>query len=124
VAALGEVDVRRALIVRGEDGRDVLPEALRERGAEVEILPVYRTVPVAMPDEQRAAALAADDLVFASASAVRAFHAAAGTLAGPRIVSIGPATSEAIHALGFAPAAEAAEHTPDGLITALLDLPT
>ncbi|MEJ7783279.1 MAG: uroporphyrinogen-III synthase, partial [Solirubrobacteraceae bacterium] len=58
--------------------------------------------------------------VFASASAARAFHAAAGTLAGPRIVSIGPATSEAIRALGFEPALEAADHTPDGLVAALL----
>ena len=45
---------------------------------------------------------------------------AAGTLDGPRIVSIGPATSEAIRALGFEPGLEAAEHTPDGLVTALL----
>jgi uroporphyrinogen III methyltransferase/synthase len=119
VAALEGVDVRRALLVRGEQGRDVLPDALRERGAEVDIVPVYRTLPEPLSEEARAAALAADDLVFASASAARAFHAAAGTLAGPRIVSIGPATSEAIRALGFEPAVEAAEATPDGLINAL-----
>ena len=120
VTALEGIDVKRALIVRGEDGRDVLPDALRERGAAVDILPVYRTVPEPLSTEQRAAALAADDLVFASGSAARAFHAAAGTLAGPRIVSIGPATSEAIRALGFEPALEAADHTPDGLVAALL----
>jgi uroporphyrinogen III methyltransferase/synthase len=118
--ALEGIDVRRALLARGEEGRDVLPDALRARGAEVEILALYRTVAEPLAADARAAALAADDLVFASASAVRAFHAAAGTLAGPRLVSIGPATSEALRALGFAPGLEAAEHTPDGLVDALL----
>ncbi|MDX6640584.1 MAG: uroporphyrinogen methyltransferase / synthase [Solirubrobacteraceae bacterium] len=124
VEALTGVEVRRALLVRGEEGREVLPEALRARGAQVDIVPVYRTVPEPLSEEVRAAALSADDLVFASASAARAFHAAAGTLEGPRIVSIGPATSEAIRALGFEPAVEAAEHTPDGLVTALLTAPS
>ena len=36
--------VRRALVVRGREGRDVLPDALRERGAEVELLVLYETV--------------------------------------------------------------------------------
>ena len=42
-----------------------------------------------------AAAAAADYLLFASGSAVRFYTAAGGSLAGPRLVSIGPATSEA-----------------------------
>ena len=46
--------------------------------------------------------------------------AAAGTLSGPRLVSIGPATSAALRELGFAPDLEAADHTPDGLVAALL----
>ncbi|MFL5845615.1 MAG: uroporphyrinogen-III C-methyltransferase [Solirubrobacteraceae bacterium] len=116
--AMGHVE--RALIVRAEEGRDVLPKGLRELGAQVEVLAVYRTVPEPLDDEARVAALAADDLVFASASAAKAFHAAAGTLDGPRIVSIGPATSDAIRKLGFEPALEAAEHTPDGLVAVLL----
>jgi len=119
VEALADVPVHRALLVRGEEGRDVLPDALRERGATVDIVAVYRTIPIVLSPEQRDAALLADDLVFASASAARAFHAAAGTLAGPRIVSIGPATSAAIRDLGYEPAIEAAEHTPDGLVAAL-----
>ena len=124
VDALAGVEVRRALVVRGEEGRQLVPDALRTRGAQVDVVAVYRTVPEPLSEEARAAALSADDLVFASASAARAFHAAAGTLAGPRIVSIGPATSEAIRALGFEPAVEAAEHTPDGLVTALLTTPS
>ena len=53
-------------------------------------------------------------------ASARFFHAAAGTLAGPRLVSIGPATSAALRELGFEPAVEAADHTPDGLVAALL----
>jgi uroporphyrinogen III methyltransferase/synthase len=41
-------------------------------------------------------------------------------LSGPRLVSIGPATSAAMAELGFAPDVEAGDHTPDGLVAALL----
>ena len=44
VEALADVPVRRALLVRGREGRDVLPDALRARGAEVEVLVLYETV--------------------------------------------------------------------------------
>jgi uroporphyrinogen III methyltransferase / synthase len=120
VEALAQTPVRRALLARGQEGRDVLPEALRARGAEVDVLTLYRTVPEPLDEEARAAALGADYATFASASSARAFHAAAGTLAGPRLVSIGPATSAALRELGFEPDVEAAEHTPDGLLAALL----
>jgi uroporphyrinogen III methyltransferase/synthase len=120
VEALEGATVRRALIARAQEGRRVLPDALAARGAEVEILPLYRTAPEPLSDEERAAALAADLLVFASSSAAKAFHEAAGTLAGARIASIGPATSETIRELGGTVAIEAAEHTPDGLIGAIL----
>jgi len=119
--ALAGTPIKRALLIRGEEGREVLPDALRERGAIVDVLAVYRTVPEPLGHEARAAALAADDLVFASGSAAKAFHAAAGTLDGPRIVSIGPATSAALRELGRQPDIEAAEHTPDGLVQALLE---
>jgi uroporphyrinogen III methyltransferase / synthase len=120
VEALGALPVRRALIARAEEARDVLPDALRARGAEVDILPLYRTVAEPLDERARAAALGADYATFTSASSVRFFHDAAGTLAGPRIVSIGPATSAALRDLGFEPGVEAADHTPDGLIAALL----
>jgi uroporphyrinogen III methyltransferase/synthase len=112
--------VRRALIARAEEARDVLPDALRERGAEVDVLALYRTVAEPLDDDARAAALGADYATFTSASSVRFFADAAGTLAGPRIVSIGPATTEELRRHGVEPDVEAAEHTPDGLIAALV----
>jgi uroporphyrinogen III methyltransferase/synthase len=120
VEALADVPVRRALIARAADARDVQPEALRARGAEVDVLGLYRTVAEPLDDGARGAALGADYATFTSASSARFFHEAAGTLAGPRLVSIGPATSTALRELGFEPDVEAADHTPDGLVAALL----
>jgi uroporphyrinogen III methyltransferase/synthase len=118
--ALRDVPVRRALIVGAQETRDVLPAALRERGAAVDEVALYRTVREPLDDEQRAAALGADYLTFASGSAARFLHEAAGTLEGPRIVSIGPVTTQALRELGTDPDVEATEHTPDGLLAALL----
>jgi uroporphyrinogen III methyltransferase/synthase len=115
--------VRRALIARAESARDVLPDALRERGAQVEILALYRTVAEPLDAPARDAALGADYVTFTSASSVRFFVQAAGLgRAGrvPKIVSIGPITSEALREHGLEPDVEAAEHTPDGLVAALL----
>jgi uroporphyrinogen III methyltransferase/synthase len=122
VEALGSVDVRRALVLRAREGRDVLPDALRARGAEVELIALYETVPEPLDDATAAAARAADYLTFTSASTVRFFVAAAGVdaLRGPRLASIGPATSEALREHGAAPDVEAAPHTPDGLVDALV----
>jgi uroporphyrinogen III methyltransferase / synthase len=120
VEALAAVPVTRALIARGAEGRDVLPDALRERGAEVDVVALYETVAEPLDDRARAAATAADYLLFTSASSVRFFHDAAGALDGPRLVSIGPATSAELRARGAEPDLEADPHTPDGLVEVLL----
>ena len=120
VEALAGTPIRRALIARGAEGRDVLPDALRERGAEVDVVALYETVAEPLDDGAREAATAADYLLFTSASSVRFFHDAAGTLDGPRLVSIGPATSAELRARGAEPDLEADPHTPDGLVEALL----
>jgi uroporphyrinogen III methyltransferase / synthase len=122
VDALAGTPVQRALIVRAAEGRTVLRDALLERGAEVEEAVLYETVPEPLDPAARNAAASADYLLFASGSAVRFFAAAAGeeALHGPRVASIGPATSAELRALGVEPALEADPHTPDGLIAALL----
>jgi uroporphyrinogen III methyltransferase / synthase len=122
VEALADLPVRRALIVRAAEARPVLRDALLARGAEVEEAVLYDTVAEPLDDATRDAAANADYLLFASGSAVRFFAAAAGeaTLQGPRIASIGPATSEELRAHGVEPAIEADPHTPDGLLDALV----
>jgi uroporphyrinogen III methyltransferase/synthase len=123
VEALAGTPVTRALIVRAAEGRTVLRDALRERGASVEEAVLYATEPEPLSADARDAAAAADYLLFASGSAVRFFAAAAGedALRGPRIASIGPATSDTIRELGGEVSIEASEHTPGGLIGAILE---
>jgi len=118
VEALADVPVRRALLVRGREGRDVLPDTLRARGAEVEVLVLYETEAEPIADAERARA--ADYVTFTSASTVRYFLDGAGGSPSGRIVSIGPATSAALREAGLEPHVEAAPHTPDGLVEALL----
>jgi uroporphyrinogen III methyltransferase/synthase len=64
-----------------------------------------------------------DWVTFTSSSTVKNLAAAAGrdALAGVRIASIGPVTSETARGLGIVVDAEAKEFTLDGLIQALLD---
>jgi uroporphyrinogen III methyltransferase / synthase len=130
--ALDEIDppVRRALIARALQGRELLPEQLRARGAEVEMLALYETVPGPVPPDVLREALQADYITFTSASTVRFFLQAldgviaadnpAGLSARTRIVSIGPITSEALRDRGLEPHVEAASHDVDGLVTALV----
>jgi uroporphyrinogen III methyltransferase/synthase len=120
VEALAKVSVERALIARAAEGRDVLPDALRARGAHVDVVALYETVAESLDDHTRDAAAAADYALFTSASSVRFFAAAGGSLTGPKLVSIGPATSEELRAHGADPDLEADPHTPDGLVEALL----
>ena len=87
----------------------------------VEILPLYRTVAEPLSESAREAARDADYVTFTSASSVRFFVAAAGPPGGAqRIVSIGPVTSDALREHGLEPHVEAGEHTPDGLVAALV----
>jgi uroporphyrinogen III methyltransferase/synthase len=122
VEALADVALQRVLIARAREGRDVLIDALRERGAQVDVLALYETVPETLDAEAVSAVAAAHYVTFTSASTVRHLLAAAGAeaLAGRRLVSIGPATSEELRAHDLTPALEADPHTPDGLVAALL----
>jgi uroporphyrinogen III methyltransferase / synthase len=97
-----------------------VPDALRDAGAYVDVLALYRTVAERLPEAARARALGCDWATFTSASSVRNFHAAAGTLDGPLLASIGPVTSAALRELGHEPDLEAPDHTPDGLVAALV----
>ncbi len=124
VEALAELPVRHALIARAREARDVLPDALRARGAEVDVLELYETVAEPLSTPALAAARAADYITFTSSSTVRFFLEAAGGSAdlspATRIVSIGPVTSATLREHGLEPDVEAADHDIDGLVAALL----
>ena len=124
VEALGDVDVEgaRVLVARAAKARDVLPDALRARGAEVDVVALYETVAEEPDPDSLAAALEADYVTFTSSSTVKNFLAASGGAMpdNARIVSIGPITSQAVRDAGFEVDAEADEHDVEGLVEALL----
>jgi uroporphyrinogen III methyltransferase/synthase len=117
------VQGRRVLVARAETGRDLLPDALRERGAGVDIVPLYRTVAFTPARPALEAAARADYVTFTSSSTVRYFADAIGDAfpRAARVVSIGPATSATARELGIEVHVEAAQHDVDGLIEALLE---
>lgn len=125
VEALEPVEVagRPVLIARAAEARDVLPDALGERGAKVDVVAVYETEREDPPDDAIEAAQSADYITFTSSSTVRNLVDAMGSRlpSAARVVSIGPITSEAARAAGLDVAVEAKRHDIDGLIEALLE---
>ena len=104
----------RTAIVRAQEGRDDLLDALRERGAEVHLAVAYRNVPVAHEKDELHDI---DVVTFTSASTVDNFFSSGGNANGALVASIGPITSEAIRKHGRAVDVEA----PAATIQALHD---
>jgi uroporphyrinogen III methyltransferase/synthase len=96
VQALAGLEVRHALVARAREARDVLPDALREQGARVDVLALYETLPEPLPERVLAAARDADYVTFTSSSTVRNFLGAAQAAAerDGRTVSGGGSTGE------------------------------
>jgi uroporphyrinogen III methyltransferase/synthase len=124
-------EVRHAMVVRARGGRDVVRQALLNGGTPiVDLIEPYETVAEPLDARTRARALEADWATFTSASSVRFFLEAIGGLGGGgaeivrdsrlRLASIGPITTEALQSAGLTPDVEATEHTPAGLVDALV----
>jgi uroporphyrinogen-III synthase/uroporphyrinogen III methyltransferase/synthase len=131
VSALGErARGKRVLWPRAAAARDVIPDALREAGAEVDVVDAYRNVlPEAAPEQLRLVlAEGIDAATFSSSSSATHLAEAARQagigwpFAGVPAVSIGPITSRTLRDLGWEPAAEANPHDIPGLIAALVRL--
>jgi len=117
-----EVAGRPVLIARAAEARDLLPDALRSRGAKVDVVALYETVAEEPDPEAIERAKTADYVTFTSSSTVRNFVAAVGESfpTGARVASIGPVTSEAAGEAGLRVDVEAERHDPEGLVEALL----
>ena len=122
---------QRILIPRARVAREILPQKLREAGAEVVVAPAYESVPSSEGKERLAKRLEAgevDCVTFTASSTVenfvRAFGAreAARLLAETRVACIGPITAETARGHGIRVDAEAREYTIPGLIEAVVDL--
>jgi uroporphyrinogen-III synthase len=115
----------RVLLPQAAAARPTVAEGLRLAGWQVDVVEAYRTV-AAYPDEdQMAAALAADAVVFTSSSTVSRFAAiAGGSAVWPRIISMGPQTTQTVRASGRTEEATADPHTLDGLLAAIVHVLT
>ena len=118
--ALAGVDFSRVLIARAAQARDVLPDALRARGAVVEIVSLYETVVEPLDPAVVPAIAEADYLSFTSSSTVRFFLSSAAPGPATRIVSIGPVTSATLREHGLEVNVEATRHDIDGLVEAII----
>ena len=132
-ALQGASNVRdeRFLLVRAEVGREVLPEALREGGAEVTVVAAYRTV---VPEDSVVGVRNLfgnrtdwpDAITFASSSTATNLIVLL-EVAGLRLpegvlrVSIGPITSQTLRDAGYPPHAEAREASVHALAESVIE---
>jgi uroporphyrinogen III methyltransferase / synthase len=128
LASRSDVHGARVLYPAAAGARDALPAGLRQLGAVVDVIPVYRSVFDGTDAAALCARLAAGELdlvTVTSASAVRGYLEAAGPELVGRVgaISIGPITSEAARAAGIPIIAEADPSTIGGLVAAILEMP-
>jgi uroporphyrinogen-III synthase len=121
---------KRILVARAAVARDVIPDALRAAGAQVDVVDAYRNVmPEAAPEELRKAlASRIDAVTFTSSSSVTHLADAARAagvpwpFAGVAAASIGPITSARLRESGWEPAVEANPSDVSGLVAAAAQL--
>jgi uroporphyrinogen III methyltransferase/synthase len=134
LAEIGDVAGQRMLLPRAELARPLLAAGLRERGAQVDEIAAYRTVP-----GRGIAPLAAllrngqvDAVTFTSSSTVRFLCEGLiesgmrpsdipALLARTAVVCIGPVTAKTASEAGIQVAIVAESYTMDGLVAALVD---
>jgi len=117
---------QRILLARAAEARDVLPQRLRDAGAAVDVVSVYRTVPRPLAEEVRRALVEGtiDWVLLTASSTVRSLVAAFGGTSAVhervRFAAIGPVTAATARELGLTVAAVATRYTTEGLIEAIV----
>jgi uroporphyrinogen III methyltransferase / synthase len=129
LAALGDRDLcgKAFLIPRARVARDLVPHALEERGARVEVVEAYQTVQPDLSPQEVAYLLAPppDAITFTSSSTAANFARLVGenhvveALRGVVIASIGPITSATLRKLGLGVTVQAQQATMAGLARAI-----
>jgi uroporphyrinogen-III synthase len=129
LAEIGEVAGQRILLPRADIARQALVEGLRARGAVVDQVAVYRTVPADPPPEAWEVLQSGriDVVTFTASSTVRNFVALLegrelrAVLDGVCIACIGPITARTAEDLGLRVDVVAKEHTIEGLVEAIVE---
>ena len=115
----------KILLPRAEEAREILPEKLREMGAEVDVVSAYRTVCAAADGEGLTSELnegRIDMVTFTSSSTVKNLVKIIGSadfLRDVKTACIGPVTADTAKSLGIEPDIIAKEYTIDGLVEAI-----
>jgi uroporphyrinogen-III synthase len=123
-----EFDLRKKkiLLARAEGARKNIAQILRNAGAEVLEVPIYKIAPRERVDMDRARALldGVTDVTLTSPSTVDAFVSNFGaneiTARKIKVHAIGPVTADRAHQYGLEVATTASVHTIDGLVDALV----
>ncbi len=118
---------KRFLLPRAAVARETLPDQLRERGAEIDVVPAYRTVrPQTDTGElvRRLKEGSIHAITFTSSSTVTHFMELIGETLKPQLATvavacIGPVTAKTAGKAGLKVDVMAEEYTVDGLIAAL-----
>lgn len=120
------VENARVLLPRAETARDVLPDGLREAGAQVDVVPAYRTV-TAKPSSSALARIhngEIDIVTLTSSSTARNLSAMLDgkleILGHAQVACIGPVTAETARQVGFQVDVVAEEYSTPGLIAAIV----
>jgi uroporphyrinogen III methyltransferase/synthase len=129
ILAAGPVRGKSILLARAEVARDALPERLRAAGANVDVVPAYRTVPASAAQFQairrELEAGVVDVVTFTSPSTADRLVEGLGPeahalLARPLRAAIGPVTAEALARLALPAQIVAEDYTAPGLLAALI----
>ena len=128
-AIVGQTAGARVLLARAAVARDVIPDALRAAGAQVDVVDAYQNgIPKGAPEQlRRALAQGLDAATFTSSSSVTHLkvEAKAAGLTWPFAnvagISIGPITSGTLREEGWEPAAEAEVSDIPGLVKAVAE---
>ena len=124
IESIGPVQGQRILLPRADIAREALAVELQQRGAIVDEIAAYRTLPAQPdPDGLRELQRGVDVITFTSSSTVRNFIALAGRDSIPPqaiVACIGPITANTARELGLRVDVTAAEYTMDGLVAALV----
>lgn len=121
VDSLKKISPKNILIVRAEVARDILPIELKNFGAEVTVVPAYKTVSAVENFAEIKSQLDAgqiDFVTFTSSSTVENFIKSLGveSLSKTKTAAIGPITAQTLKNFGVDADIVAEEFTIDGLV--------
>jgi uroporphyrinogen-III synthase len=109
------------VIAQADRADTALAVGLSQLGYRVRAVVSYRTLARTPSAGERAAALSADAVAFASGSAAQAWYDAIGVETPAVVVAIGPTTEGAARSCGIDVTHVAEEHSVKGLVDALID---